>query len=167
MSVISYNEQNHVPGLRSDRPWITFEDGQALVEFVLVLPLLLLVLFGITEFGLALNTANDETHLANEVARYATVNQNPACKKEQEPCPESLAAWAKSQADSNFLASGGSVCIVFPKGTSNIGDPVKVSVSAKVNWMPILKLGVTSTTVSGSAVMRLEATPSIYSTGCA
>jgi Flp pilus assembly protein TadG len=137
------------------------EEGQALVEFALVLPVLLLVLFGITEFGLALNTANDETHLANEVARYATVNQNPANGG------QSLAAWAKSQADSNFLASGGSVCISFPNDTSNIGDPVKVSVSAKVNWMPILKLGVTSTTVSGSAVMRLEATPSIYSAGCA
>jgi hypothetical protein len=135
------------------------ESGQALVELAIVLPLLLLLLFGIAEFGIALNSANDETHLANEVARYAAVNQNPA------PGGQSLSEWAKSQADTNFLQSKGQVCISFPKGTANVGDPVQVTVEAPMRWLPILKLG-PETAIRGSATMRLEAAPSVYSAGC-
>ena len=53
------------------------EAGVALVEFALVLPLLLLLLFGMLDFGKAFNYWIDETHLANEGARWAGVNKNP------------------------------------------------------------------------------------------
>jgi Flp pilus assembly protein TadG len=143
------------------------EAGQALVEFLLVAGLLLFVLFGVTQFGLALNAANDETHLANEVARYASVNFNPA------PNGQSLAAWAKGQAD-NTISGSAQICISFPNGTSNIGDPVRVVVSGTMNWQPIyglaqfLNVGLPAaqSTLSGSAVMRLEASPSVYTAGC-
>jgi hypothetical protein len=125
-------------------------DGQALVEFVLVLPLLLLLFVGIMQFGLALNTTNDETHLANEVARYLTVNFNPATEG-------SLVAWAKSQADTNFLESEGQICIQFPKG-SEIGQPVEVTTHTTMKWLPVL--GLVETTLTGKAVMRLEREPS-------
>jgi TadE-like protein len=138
------------------------EDGQALVEFVLVLPILLLILFGITQFGLALNGANNETQVANEVARYATVNQDPSPTK-------TLAAWGKSQIDSHAL-SGQEVCISFPNGTSNIGDPVEVTVKGKIWWLPIKLQGVTNVAVEGKADMRLETQPTsaaIYGKECA
>src|SRR5450759_1832055 len=77
------------------RAGVARESGVALVEFALILPVALLVFFGIAQFGLALNSANDETHLANEVARYATVNENPGGAV-------SLQTWAKKEADSNF-----------------------------------------------------------------
>jgi Flp pilus assembly protein TadG len=134
------------------------ERGQAMVEFALLLPILLLLVFGIVQFGLALNSANDETHLANEVARYAIVNEDPSA--------ETLQKWAKSQADSKAL-SGQTVCISFPKGTSNVGDPVEVKVSGTIKWLPILKLEVASTVVEGKADMRLEAPPTAYKAGCA
>jgi len=133
------------------------EHGQALVELAIILPVLLLILFAIVQFGLSLNSANDETHLANEVARYAAVNQNPS--------EESLQEWAKGQADSNALEEQ-TVCISFPNGTSNVGDPVEVSVSGTINWLPVLKLEVASTVVEGKADMRLEAPPSTYEAGC-
>ena len=136
------------------------ERGAALVEFALILPVALLVLLGIAQFALALNTANDSTNIANEVARFATVNQNPASGG------ESLAQWAKKQADSNFFANGGSVCISFPNGNAQIGDPVRVTVQSNMNWLPILKLKAASTTITGSATMRLEAAPTVYSAGC-
>jgi Flp pilus assembly protein TadG len=134
------------------------EQGQALVEFALLLPILLLLMFGIVQFGLALNSANDETHLANEVARYATVNENPSAG--------TLQAWGKSQADSGAL-TGQTVCISFPKGTTNVGDPVEVKVTGTIKWLPILKLAAASTVVEGKADMRLEAPPSTYKAGCA
>jgi Flp pilus assembly protein TadG len=51
------------------------EDGQALVEFTLILPIVLIILFGIVYFGLTLNGWIDETQLTSEGTRYAEVNQ--------------------------------------------------------------------------------------------
>ena len=48
--------------------------GNATVEFALVLPLLLLVLFGITEFGRALMTTNILYTASREGARFAAVS---------------------------------------------------------------------------------------------
>ncbi|HEX9180374.1 MAG TPA: TadE family protein, partial [Burkholderiales bacterium] len=47
--------------------------GQALVEFALILPLLMLVLFGIVEFGRAWNAKQVLTDAAREGARLAVV----------------------------------------------------------------------------------------------
>jgi hypothetical protein len=142
------------------------EDGQALVELAFVLPILLLLVFGIVRFGLALNSANDETHLANEVARYATVNENPACTKA--PCASGLAAWGKSQADSSAL-KGQTLCIKFPENPSTrtrkqLGDPVEVVLKGTFKWVPVLKVG---PAITRKAVMRLETTPTTYGEECA
>jgi len=48
--------------------------GQAMVELALVLPLLLLIVFGITEFGRALWIVNTLTNAAREGARRASVS---------------------------------------------------------------------------------------------
>lgn len=47
--------------------------GQSVIEFALVLPLLLVLLFGITEFGRAWMTMNVLTSAAREGARLAVV----------------------------------------------------------------------------------------------
>jgi Flp pilus assembly protein TadG len=47
--------------------------GQSLIEFALVLPILLLVLFAIVEFGLAIMTANILHTASREGARLAAV----------------------------------------------------------------------------------------------
>ncbi len=48
--------------------------GQAVIEFALVLPILLLVVFGITEFGRAILTTNTLNTAAREGARLAAVS---------------------------------------------------------------------------------------------
>ena len=53
------------------------EAGAALVEFALFAGLLLILAFGIIDFGRALFTANNITAAAREGARYAAVLQNP------------------------------------------------------------------------------------------
>ena len=132
------------------------ERGAALVELALIMPVALTILFGIAQFGLALNSASDETHVANEVARYATVNQNPASSG-------SLQEWGKTQIDSKAL-QGEKVCIAFPNG-KELGNAVEVTVKGTINWIPILKLKVSTTSVEGKAVMRLEA-KSTFEAGC-
>lgn len=145
--------------------------GQATVEFALVAALLLLLVFGITQFGLALNTVNDETQLASAAARYAAVDTNPGASQNQ-----TFSQWVKNQADSGLLRTGSTVCISFPNGTSNVGDPVQVTVSTNFAWQPLNGLAALSggaippsSTLKGTATMRIEAPPtaSVYGQGCA
>jgi len=157
------NRRTRRLGLRDQR-------GAALVEFTLVLPVLLLVLIGMLEFGRVFNYWIDETHLANVAARFAAVDRNPGPGG-------TLQESVQGQADTDELRNGGTasvpagaeVCIEFPDGTSGVGDPVEATVSVDYNWMPFIgdaMGGVTTTTLTGSATMRLEAEPSEYSEGC-
>jgi Flp pilus assembly protein TadG len=61
---------------RSTRGLLGCERGTALVEFALIAPILFLFLFGIIEFGRALNYYNDLTQLAGQGARAAIVSRN-------------------------------------------------------------------------------------------
>jgi hypothetical protein len=127
------------------------------VEFALVLPILLALVFGIVEFALSLSSQADETHIASEIARFATVNENPG---EFEAKPATLAEWGVSQLHNTALSGKErpKICINFPKG-EEAGQPVEVVFRRSVSWLPIPKLGVAETTLVGSAVMRLETHP--------
>jgi Flp pilus assembly protein TadG len=153
----------HVRTCRAWRAARFDEQGQAVVEFALLLPVLLLILFAILQFALSLNAANDQTNIASEVARYAVVNEDPG------GTGKSLQEWGKEQAYTNYttaLNNEGKVCITFPSGKATVGEPVRVEVTSMTHWIPLLgKLG--STEVKGTAYMRLEAAPTSYSEGCA
>ena len=53
------------------------EDGVAMAEFALIVPVFLLLVIGIISFGRVFFVWNDANHLANETARWAAVDQNP------------------------------------------------------------------------------------------
>ncbi|WP_026553245.1 TadE family protein [Arthrobacter sp. H20] len=53
------------------------ETGAVAVEFALVLPILLLLVFGIVEFGRAYNTQVSLTHAAREGVRAMAIHNNP------------------------------------------------------------------------------------------
>lgn len=53
------------------------EEGAALVEFALVLPLLLMILFGVIEFGLVLYNQEVITNASREGARFGIVIGSP------------------------------------------------------------------------------------------
>jgi Flp pilus assembly protein TadG len=142
------------------------ESGVALVEFALVLPLLLLVILGIFDFGRAFNYFNDMQQMANEGARFAVVNQRPGGGSSLQDDIRHQASTAELLNGSTSVTQPAKVCISFPSGAT-VGKPVTVNVSAKYNWMPFLGLGITTTTISASATMRLERVPSVYSAGCA
>src|SRR6266705_4988603 len=54
------------------------ERGTALAELAIVMPLLLVLLFGMLDFGKAFNEWITQTHLASEGARLAAVTYCPA-----------------------------------------------------------------------------------------
>jgi hypothetical protein len=148
------------------------QDGQAVVELALVLPVLLLVLLGIVDFGRAVNYWNDETHLANVAARYAAVGgTGGTCEGTDYSTGHTLKEYVQCEAgvDSPELknGSGGTgvqepgleVCVSIPKAT--VGEPVTIRVTAKYSWLPFFKFPKTlsETPLSGNATMRLEQVP--------
>jgi Flp pilus assembly protein TadG len=160
--------------LRFRRQLSPDERGVALVEFALVLPLLLVLLLGMIDVGKAVNYWNDETHLANEAARYAAVNKNPG---PQATLNQSIL----NQADTAELKNGGtssipvaqSICIWFPNNTNTgddpardhgVGDPVQVVVTAQYHWLGYLvgKGLLPSSKLRATSTMRLEQN---YTTG--
>ena len=144
------------------------EAGVAIVEFALILPLLLVMLLLILDFGRAINYWIDTTHLASEGARLAAVDKAPG---------GSLQEHIKAQADTPELQSGGAhgvvppgveVCVEYPEGTPEVGDPVKVTVRADYNWLPLVsdEFDITQSTISGSASHRIERVSGVVEPGC-
>jgi Flp pilus assembly protein TadG len=129
------------------------------VEFTLVLPLLLVLLFGILEFGRAINYWIDETHLANMAARFAAVGKNPGDGG-------TLCDSIRSMADTEELRSGGTSSVPTPvqvtvDNGAEVGDPLQATVTLEYHWLPFLgdRLDVVSTTMTGAATMRVEQDP--------
>ena len=147
----------------------TDERGTAVVELALVLPLFLFLVIGLLHFGKAFNYWINETHLANEAARYAVVNHNPG------GTASTLQEYIQAQAETDELRDGGSdsvpnaleVCVAFPQGPA-VGNPVTVTVTTQYDWLPIISDRIASahSTISGSATMRMETNPTNYSAGC-
>jgi Flp pilus assembly protein TadG len=149
---------------------ITRQDGQALPEFALVVPILIVLFIAIIHFGKAFNYWNDATHLTAEAARFAAVNRKP-----DPSSAASLQSQIRAQIDTNELRNGGTdsvsspatVCVEFPSGTSNVGDPVRVRMTFSYTWMPLLNLVPGTKDITSTTVMRLEAPPTTYAAGCA
>jgi Flp pilus assembly protein TadG len=154
------------------------ERGTAMVELAIILPLFMLLLLGMLDFGDAYNSWIDETHLANEGARLAAVNYSVAgCTNANvDIC---LAQYVQANADTTELKNGRTgdsyaptqnaarVCISYPPNTANspatqgqIGDPVQVTVSIDYEWLKYItgRLNIPGgkTTIQGKATMRLE-----------
>jgi Flp pilus assembly protein TadG len=128
------------------------EDGQALVELALVLPVVLLILFGIVDFGRALNTKNTANHLANLGARFAAVGTIPSGST-------SLCEYIDNIAAPSNLQKKLGVEVIEPSVA--VGSQLTVKVSNRYQWLKFIqgKLGIgTSSTVVGEATMRLENT---------
>ena len=135
-----------------------------LVEFVLVVPILLVLLFAMVDFGKAFNYWIDETHLANQAARWAVVDKNPGPGATLQDSIEDRANTAELR-DGGSSSTPVEVFVCFPDGTSEVGDPVRVIVSSTYSWLGFLvgEAGLPiSTDMQGTATMRLEAEPTNY-----
>lgn len=126
------------------------QQGQALVEFALVLPIILSILLGVLEFGQAFNYKNDLTQMANQAMRYAEVNSCTACSGAK------VEDYIPTTADSKPLKDGTTVCFTSPAGSfPTAGQEVTVKVSAPFNWVHYLGLGA-STTITSTVTGRLD-----------
>jgi hypothetical protein len=155
------------------------QKGQATVEFAIVIPLLLLLVLGILEFGKAFNYWINLNHLSNEGARWAAVDKVPG-----NSTPDCLAFkhYLLGQMGTGELESyvaGGDppanplipnitlkVAGTGPNNAPQIGDPVTVTVKAPGYKIASLGEAVNlgSVTLTGRSTMRLEQVPS-WTTG--
>jgi Flp pilus assembly protein TadG len=140
------------------------DDGQALVELAFVLPILLLILFGIIDFGLALNNQNQDTNVANIAVREAAVVGTTTYAMCGTTTEASINAWAQCES-TQMGGPAVSVCVAdvagaSPSGTYTTGDPVKVEVTSNFAWLKLItgKVGNLSSTIGGDATMRVEGT---------
>lgn len=131
------------------------EEGTALIEFALVLPVLMLILMGIIYFGRYINYTNNATGLASSAARAASINSNPGASSgltlqayyEQQASPE----LAKGSSD----VSAVKVYVYYPSGsTGALGQPVRACVTSNVNFIPLL--GISQTTIVETATMSVQ-----------
>jgi hypothetical protein len=154
----------------SGKAWRS-EDGQALVEFALILPVVLLLLFAIANFGLnAVGPHIDETHIVSLGARLAEVNENCIVKGSPHSCElgtreeGAFLKWLTEQGD-NSQVKHATATMCSP--TSKLGDYVEIKLTYKYNPLPLLKLKAAEVPVTSTAQMRIEQEPYIpYPTAC-
>lgn len=119
------------------------EQGQAITEFAMVLPLFAILVLVCVLFGKALYVYIQLTHTANEVARLAAVNF-PFTAGGSDVC----AALKNSNIP---LPKGTTITFTYPSG-QNAGQAVTVDASGDGSWVPVLNVG----TLHATATMRLE-----------
>lgn len=99
---------------------INWSSGAAMVEFALVLPLLLVLVFGIMEFGAILYNQAVITNASREGARYAaTYYINPANGTSSRPSCAEIQTFVATYVNANFLSFTSST----PFSTSNVSCP--------------------------------------------
>jgi len=123
------------------------DKGQALVEFALVLPLLLLLLFGIIEFGRVFGAELTVSNSAREGARVGAVGADDSVIIAR-------AATAAGILDSSLLSVG-----ITPEESARVrGGDIQVNVSYPVTIVAPFISAFTGDTVmvDSTCVMRIE-----------
>jgi hypothetical protein len=121
------------------------DEGVAMTEFALILPVFLVIVAGLLGFGRVFFYWIDANHLANETARGAVVDRNPFA-------PKTLQEYARDSGGTlEFTDSD--VCISLPEG-QEVGDPLEVQVEKPFSFVPLLGIG--DITIKGSATLRIE-----------
>jgi Flp pilus assembly protein TadG len=95
------------------------DEGQAIVEFAIVLPILVLLVFGITQFGMAFRNYLAITDAARVAARAAAVKRTSSpCTAARTAVQNTVSAAQWAQVSSRITCSAG----------ANVGDQVKITI---------------------------------------
>ena len=112
------------------------EQGQTMVEFAVVLPVLAFVLFAIIQFGLTLNSYVTLTSAVRDGARKGSVSRTAT-----DPIGTTVSAVKSSAANLNKSGCTSSSC----SSNCNVSLCVTVTPSAASSWTPGADLTVTAT----------------------
>lgn len=114
------------------------EQGAALIEAAIILPILLLVVFGIVAFARAYNAKTTLTHAAREGVRELAITGDPVAA-------ETVAKDAATSLDPDQMVITTTACVP--------GDPVQLTIQYPFNYdIPVF--GSQSLTLTETGVMR-------------
>jgi len=152
------------------------ERGVELIEFALMLPILLVILAGLWDFGRAYRTYQAITNAAREGARLAVV---PAGINQEEAVQDRVKSYlTKSNLDTSFITSGNidtyidvktplnspattAVTVSIPGGGTAVVTVSRVSVNYPFTFFvfgPVIRLWVPASTLGGSITLRTSVT---------
>ncbi|MBN1998114.1 pilus assembly protein [candidate division KSB1 bacterium] len=120
------------------------EQGQSIVEFALVAPILVLLLFGIIEFGRIFETVNVLTSAAREGARVAAVTA---------PNLSQVQAAVNTVLQAGNIGGTPTITLTGPNAASQI------TVTVQVQYIPMtgnIVPGISNLTFTRASVMRWE-----------
>lgn len=127
------------------------EDGQAMVEFALILPIFLLILCGIIDFGWLFYNQLSLNNACREGARYAVVNTAEGCDTQE------IEAHIENTTTTVFANDVQIEIIYSSPGDPTSGD-VTVNLEAEINFLtPVLSTFMgREKTIYSSVVMKVE-----------
>lgn len=130
------------------------ERGAALFEFAIVMPLIVILLLGIVEFGWLFAQMNQVRHMSQEGARWAAVS-HPDVDSDGSEDWDDVAARA---CDASNLPGGTTVTVTGSEGGGAKGDTATITVTANVQSLTNLGLITTflPTTLVNTETLRLE-----------
>lgn len=134
--------------------------GAALVEFGIVAPMALILLFGIIEFGLLFGQKLDVANGTREVARLVAVNYSSTSSYGVTQTAE-IVAEACTRME---LADNTEITISFP-GNKNVGDTAHVEISSSIDLVTgVFDPWFASANVANQLEIRLEQVATFSST---
>lgn len=122
------------------------EKGQSLVEFALMLPLLIVILFGIIDFGRVFNAYLTINHASREAARAASIGKDDTTIKNT----------AVNDA-ANISLTADQVGINFPTGDRSSGNDAKITITYPITFLtPVIGNIVGPIKLKATTIMRVE-----------
>lgn len=122
------------------------EDGQAMVEFALCLPILLLILCGIIDFGWMFYNQLALNNVCREGARYAVVNTA------EDHSTDAIERHIESVIAANYSIGEVELGVTYSQPTDPTAGSVTVTLEKEFKWITPLV-----STVTGSSTKMLTA----------
>lgn len=128
------------------------EDGQAMVEFALILPIFLLILCGIIDFGWLFYNQLSLNNACREGARYAVVHTA------ENADTQSIINHIESITTTVFANDGIDITVEYTSPSDPTSGDIKVSMQADISFFtPVLStvLG-EEKTITSTVIMKVE-----------
>lgn len=128
------------------------EDGQAMVEFALILPIFLLILCGIIDFGWLFYNQLSLNNACREGARYAVVNTA------EDANTQAIINHIENSTTTVFANDGVDIEIIYTAPNDPTSGDIKVTLEAEISFFtPVLSTVMgKEKTITSTVIMKVE-----------